>query len=262
MDDRGNTYSFEILKEGDEWSTSTKMISGEVDDIDAEVEDDKTIMKEDGRCWEGYEPVPGKEPFEPGSCRKIENTEMKEEKAIEEVIEPGEEVQAEVLDAGEDDGSTEMDEMRKELAELRKEIAAYKESKRTEAKEEMAEFCEGLYDDGIITEGVYPKTTLKLVLEGILNASLDSPMMFSEGDKEVSVVDGLKNLLKSLPKQVEFNEATTRAIDTPIVNRVPKMFGNVDPEGAKEYNQIMKYMEDNKISNFTEARRKMYQQQG
>ena len=26
------------------------------------------------RCWEGYEPVPGKEPYEKGSCRKKAST--------------------------------------------------------------------------------------------------------------------------------------------------------------------------------------------
>lgn len=25
------------------------------------------------RCWRGYEPVPGKKPFSPGSCRKEES---------------------------------------------------------------------------------------------------------------------------------------------------------------------------------------------
>jgi hypothetical protein len=24
-----------------------------------------------GRCWTGYKPVPGKEPFSPGSCKKV-----------------------------------------------------------------------------------------------------------------------------------------------------------------------------------------------
>lgn len=26
------------------------------------------------RCWEGYEPVPGKEPYEKGSCQKKAKT--------------------------------------------------------------------------------------------------------------------------------------------------------------------------------------------
>lgn len=30
---------------------------------------DSTARKEE-RCWKGYEPVPGKEPYSPGSCRK------------------------------------------------------------------------------------------------------------------------------------------------------------------------------------------------
>lgn len=28
-------------------------------------------LDENGRCWSGYEPVPGKTPFSKGSCRKI-----------------------------------------------------------------------------------------------------------------------------------------------------------------------------------------------
>jgi hypothetical protein len=28
-------------------------------------------LDENGRCWDGYEPVPGKTPYSKGSCRKI-----------------------------------------------------------------------------------------------------------------------------------------------------------------------------------------------
>lgn len=36
---------------------------------------DKAGMgKKEERCWQGYEPVPGKEPYSPGSCRKEELT--------------------------------------------------------------------------------------------------------------------------------------------------------------------------------------------
>tara|TARA_Y100000748_G_scaffold212028_1_gene177834 strand:+ start:271 stop:549 length:279 start_codon:yes stop_codon:yes gene_type:complete len=30
----------------------------------------KDKKKKKGRCWEGYEPTPGKEPYSDGSCRK------------------------------------------------------------------------------------------------------------------------------------------------------------------------------------------------
>jgi len=30
----------------------------------------KEYLEEKGRCWPGHKPVPGKEPFSPGSCRK------------------------------------------------------------------------------------------------------------------------------------------------------------------------------------------------
>ena len=29
-------------------------------------------LREKGRCWTGYKPVPGKEPYSPGSCKKEE----------------------------------------------------------------------------------------------------------------------------------------------------------------------------------------------
>lgn len=32
------------------------------------------------RCWEGYEPVPGKKPYSEGSCKKVEKAKDKEEK--------------------------------------------------------------------------------------------------------------------------------------------------------------------------------------
>lgn len=31
----------------------------------------KGIMKEGGRCWKGFEPVPGRKPYSKGSCRKV-----------------------------------------------------------------------------------------------------------------------------------------------------------------------------------------------
>lgn len=263
MDDRSNAYEFKILKEGDNWSTSTKMISGEIDEVedgDTEVvegqagepevtieadevlidneekeemaEVDKTVMGEDDRCWDGYEPVPGKKKGEKGSCREI-----KEE-------------------------MSESEDLKQEMAELRKELAMYKEAKLTEAKENINEFCEGLYEDGRLTEGVFPKKTLKIIMEGLISSDMSSPMMYSEGGEDKSTVKSLKTLLSSIPKQVEFNEALTRGIEPQLVNKVPKMYGSVSEEGAKEYNQIMKYKEDNSISTFAEARRKMYRELG
>jgi hypothetical protein len=33
---------------------------------------DGQVHKKEDRCWEGYEPTPGKEPYSKGSCKKIE----------------------------------------------------------------------------------------------------------------------------------------------------------------------------------------------
>ena len=32
------------------------------------------FLKRLNRCWDGYEPVPGKEPYSPGSCRPKMNS--------------------------------------------------------------------------------------------------------------------------------------------------------------------------------------------
>jgi hypothetical protein len=38
-------------------------------------------MIKEGRCWEGYEPVPGKEPYSEDSCRPKKTKEKREEKS-------------------------------------------------------------------------------------------------------------------------------------------------------------------------------------
>lgn len=37
----------------------------------------ENALDESGRCWQGYEPVEGKMPYEKGSCRKIPVSEIK-----------------------------------------------------------------------------------------------------------------------------------------------------------------------------------------
>jgi GNAT superfamily N-acetyltransferase len=36
----------------------------------------KSTLEKAGRCWEGYEPTPGKKPYSKGSCRKIKKSEQ------------------------------------------------------------------------------------------------------------------------------------------------------------------------------------------
>lgn len=36
---------------------------------------DMAHSKQENRCWKGYEPTPGKEPYSDGSCRKIQSKE-------------------------------------------------------------------------------------------------------------------------------------------------------------------------------------------
>lgn len=43
--------------------------------------------KKKGRCWDGYEPVPGKEPYSKGSCQKAEESVQSESDVFEDLLE-------------------------------------------------------------------------------------------------------------------------------------------------------------------------------
>lgn len=289
MDDQGQVYDFQIKKDGDNWMTVTKMTKEsqdaqegtemeeamvvapdkdgkcpegykmdddenkceKVEEEEVEMKEDKTKSDKDDKCWDGYERVPGTKPYEPGS----ENSEAKP--VVPNPVAAPETVDNPAPNTEKEDEGEEMNEMKAELAKLRAEMAAYQEEKNQAKRNELAVFCEDLYEDGRLTEGMYPQKSLQLVLEGILNASIASPMVYKEGDKDISVLEGLKALLSKLPKNVEFNEAITRGIDVPLM-KVPSVFGDVSKDSQKEYMKIRKYQEDNKIATFLEAKRRMH----
>lgn len=39
------------------------------------------------RCWDGYEPVPGKKPYSPGSCKPVRSADGEKADAIEQANE-------------------------------------------------------------------------------------------------------------------------------------------------------------------------------
>lgn len=45
-----------------------------------EVEDEEDEAKKKDRCWDGYEPTPGKKPYEKGSCQPVKKSEMSKAK--------------------------------------------------------------------------------------------------------------------------------------------------------------------------------------
>ena len=48
----------------------TSSSSGSETDGGSKKDKSKKKKKKKGRCWSGYEPTPGKEPYSDGSCRK------------------------------------------------------------------------------------------------------------------------------------------------------------------------------------------------
>lgn len=275
MDDRGQVYDFEIKKDGEKWMTVTKMTKESQEEVKMD-EVEVVAPDEDGKCPEGY-----KLDDDGNKCEKIEedddNVEMEEDKTksgkpgschpksenseggpvVPNPVAAPETVDNPAPGTNKEDKGEEMNEMKAELARLRAEMAAYQEEKNQAKRDELAKFCEDLYEDGRLTEGMYPKKSLQLVLEGILNASIASPMVYKEGDEDVSILEGLKAFLSKLPKNVEFNEAITRGIDAPLMS-IPKSFGDVSKDSQKEYMKIRKYQEDNGIATFLEAKRRMH----
>jgi len=51
-------------------SDSSSSSSGSETDGGSKKDKSKKKKKKKGRCWSGYEPTPGKEPYSDGSCRK------------------------------------------------------------------------------------------------------------------------------------------------------------------------------------------------
>ena len=50
--------------------SSSSSSSGSETDGGTKKDKSKKKKKKKGRCWSGYEPTPGKEPYSDGSCRK------------------------------------------------------------------------------------------------------------------------------------------------------------------------------------------------
>lgn len=44
---------------------------GHIYESNSDVTCGENSLNEKGRCWDGYEPVPGKKAYEEGSCKKI-----------------------------------------------------------------------------------------------------------------------------------------------------------------------------------------------
>jgi hypothetical protein len=97
-----------------------------------------------------------------------------------------------------------VDPLAEKVAQLEEELAA---QRRLMRQKEITDFCEGLYEDGKLTEQVVPITDLSRFME-TLNAK--NNVNFSES-KKASQFDFMKSVLEKLPAMVTFSEVAAPA---------------------------------------------------
>ena len=184
-------------------------------------DEDMEMGEDNGRCWEGYEPVPGKEPYEEGSCRK--KTDHGEMEHGENIDEPMDYPTTEDIEAAQE----EVEEVKKvELIVPKprkpKKITrladqSYSESISAELsgiekqKQRMAwnDFAEAYYSEGVLVESIVSKEELVDSLMFLDNQT--SNLSFSEG--QINPLDTIKKLLDRMPPVVGLNgfEPTPKA---------------------------------------------------
>ena len=171
-------------------------------------------MGEDDRCWEGYEPVPGKEPYEDGSCRKESDhgEEMEHGENINEpVTYPTLEEEENYMDEKEAVKKVELviPQPRKGKAVKKEYTHSYSESINTQLtemelykqKSTWNDFAEAYYNEGVLTESIISKEELVDSLMFLDNQT--SNLSFSEG--QINPLDTFKKLLDRMPPVVGLN---------------------------------------------------------
>lgn len=269
LTDRGQVFAFEIAKDGDNWKTVTKMKTDEEGNEMIPENEEMELMEDKAEIIdteEEKEAIMAEEPIEEEIVEEVleDALEMGEGCCGDKMAEEMGEKAAGLGDTPEEKealyyNEKEYEAMKLELAEMREEMAKYREKGKKDRKEMVLKFSESLYADGVLTEGTYGQENLNSLLFAALEANETSPIVYSEGEKEINIVEGLQSLLSSLPQIVQFNEATMRAVNDEVVKKsTPKAFGNVTKDSATEYSKIKKYQEENGIGSFLQAKRLMY----
>ena len=205
----------------------------------------------------------------------VENQETQEEivenvETQDEIVENGEPgkahayaVNRDVIQLEESKEDEEATLLREELKHLREKMSKMEEAKKQEDIDELHSFCECLYKDRQVTEEQMKKDHLKEMLTSIyhaVNAHESEMVAYSEGDKSVDLLSGIKSLLTSLPGQVNFSESTT--VETKPAKVKAKYSKTYSKDSTDEHSKILSYMKDHNMSNTPANYRRAYQEMG
>lgn len=175
-------------------------------EITAVDEDPEFADKE--RCWEGYEPTPGKKPYEDGSCQK----ETDHGENIEDPMDTPytREQEEEIIENEKEVKKVELIVPEKRKTKGKKiETSSYSESS-TETMSELekhklkvkwSDFAESYYKKGVITESIIPMEELAESL--IFLETHTNSLSFSEG--QVNPLKTMTKLLDRMPTIVGLN---------------------------------------------------------
>ena len=200
----------------------------------------------------------------------VESVETQDEPKDEEIVENGEPgkahayaVNRDVIQLEESKEDEEAALLREELKHLREKMSKMEEAKKQEDIDELHSFCECLYKDRQVTEEQMKKDHLKEMLTSIyhaVNAHESEMVAYSEGDKSVDLLSGIKGLLTSLPGQVNFSESTT--VETKPAKVKAKYSKTYSKDSTDEHSKILSYMKDHNMSNTPANYRRAYQEMG
>jgi hypothetical protein len=134
------------------------------------------------------------------------------------------------------------------VAELEEELAA---QRRLMRQKEITDFCEGLYNDGKLTEQIVPISDLSRFME-TLNPK--NNVNFSEAGKTTQF-EFMKSMLQSLPAMVNFSEVATPG-SAPKKAKAPRPSADgyvYDQRNADIHAKAVEYSESGKASDYMSA---------
>jgi hypothetical protein len=170
-----------------------------------------------------------------------------EEAAVESVIEASESEEVAVEE------SEEVAKMKAYMEQMQAELAKYKEAAEKAMQEKAVAYCDMMYENGYVSEDSVPREKVARVFDAI--SRLGESLMYSDGDKNVSILDTVVDILKASGQvKKQYSDAVAGRNITPMATSVNKpRYASGTEDSEKAYNEVKQFMKDNNIADFKQG---------